>query len=102
MIDLLRISRQENESLTSTLADLRARAASPERKNDLSAQEQELARVIEEAASLSQSASRMPGASDFWTQERMQRILGLGGSSLSEGFGGTNPLTGLGGSSRAL
>ena len=106
-INLLRISKQENESLTSMLADLRARAASPEKRSELSAEKQELARVMDEVAASAPGGTRLPALSDFWTPERLQRILAVGGSSPSEGFGGTNPVTGLGltgfgGSSRAI
>jgi len=90
MIDQLRISKEENESLTSMLADLRERAASSEKNAELTAGEREIARAMEEAAPTVPAQPHVPGASDFWTQRRIERILGLGGSSPSGGFDGSS------------
>ena len=90
MIDRLRISKQENTSLTSMLVDLRERAASPEKKDDLTVAERELARAMEEGASNAPAQSSVRGASDFWTQQRIERIFGVGGTSPSSGFGGSS------------
>ena len=90
MVDLLRVSKQENESLTSKLSDLRQRAVDAEEQNNLSQNERDLAQVLEAAASNAPIHSRIPGRSDFWTQQRIERILGIGGSSPTNGFGGSS------------
>lgn len=90
MIDLLRISKQENESLTSMLADLRQRAASAEEKETLTHEERELAQVMNDAAASAPSQSRPPGPNEFWTQERIEKILGVGGTSPAGEFGGSS------------
>lgn len=89
MIDLLRISKQENESLTSMLADLRERASS-EKQRELSAGEREIAQAMDAAAANSPMQTRTPASSDFWTQQRIERVLGIGGSSPANGFGGSS------------
>jgi hypothetical protein len=85
MIDLLRISKQENESLTAMLADLRQRAAAPEGNATLSNEERDLARILKAAESTPRSAQ-----SNAWSQQRLERILGFGNSSPAGGFGGSS------------
>ncbi|MGZ5002641.1 MAG: DUF4912 domain-containing protein [Chthoniobacterales bacterium] len=84
MIDLLRISKQENESLTAMLADLRERAQSPESR--LSEEQRDLAQILENA----DSGPRTPSRSTGWTQQRLEGILGFGNSSPTGGFGGSS------------
>jgi hypothetical protein len=95
MIDLLRISKQENESLTTMLASLRERATTGEQQSSLTAPQRELAQVIETVAQSAQqtTGARTPG----WTQQKLERILGLGpATSPSGGFSGTSPTSGFG------
>jgi hypothetical protein len=84
MIDLLRVSKRENESLTAMLADLRTRASDPQ--NRLSDQERDLAQILQDADSGPRSADQSRG----WTQQRLERILGFGGSSPAGAFGGSS------------
>lgn len=90
MIDLLRISKQENESLLSMLANLRGRAASPG-DAQLNAGEREVAEAMHLAdADPAEREKTATGSPDFWTQEKLERILGFGTSSPTEGFGGSS------------
>lgn len=86
MIDRLRVSQQENESLVSMLTELRKRAADKDEQSKLDQSQRELAQAMEAAA----SSSSLPSRSDFWNKPRIERILGLGGSSPAGGFGGNS------------
>lgn len=86
MIDLLRISKQENESLTAMLADLRQRAQSSQSSAQLSDEQRDLAQILESAG----SASRSPARPSAWTQQRLERVLGFGSTSPAGGFGGSS------------
>ena len=92
MIDLLRISKQENESLTSMLSDLRTRFARAESAAELTIDERELARVLNEAAASLPEKSAAPAAADFWTQRRVEQLLGIGGATSpgNQSFGGSS------------
>lgn len=88
MIDLLRISKQENESLTAMLSDLRQRSAEPSQASpSLTPDQRELAQVVETVAAANppDSADAQP---NFWTRPQLERILGFGSSSPTSGFGG--------------
>ncbi len=91
MIDALRISKQENESLTAMLRDLRARAAAPETSAALTAEQRDLARVLASAPSAAPgAASQASDPAVVWTQRRLERIAAFGPSSLESGFGGSS------------
>ena len=89
MIDLLRISKQENESLTAMLAELRERAISPDTHSPLSAGERELVHAIDEAAADAPQPAVSPWPNEQWRQQQLERILGFGASSPTSGFGGS-------------
>jgi hypothetical protein len=90
MIDALRVVKEENQTLTAMLADLRARATTAERKA-VTAQQHEVARALE-AAVLAQprSESSSRDSTDLWAHHRLDRVLGFGNASLSRGFGGSS------------
>lgn len=92
MIDALRISKPENESLTAMLRDLRTRAAAPETDGGLTLQQRELARVLEDSPQFRPAEADFPSGDPAmgWTQQRLERILGLGLSSPGGGFGGSS------------
>ena len=85
MVDLLRVSKQENESLTAMLSDLRQRAATPETRNTLSDEQRDLAEILRRS-----QTERRPSQPMAWTQQRLERILGFGNSSPTGGFGGSS------------
>ena len=67
MINLLRVSKQENESLTAMLADLRQRASNPE--NWLSDEERDLAQILDQADAGPRSPSRrQAGRNNAWSE----------------------------------
>ncbi len=86
MIDLLRVSKQENQSLTTMLADLRQRATTPETGQPLSEEQRDLANILR-SAEVTPRQSQRPMA---WTQQRLERVLGFGNTSPSGGFGGSS------------
>lgn len=91
MIDALRISKQENESLTAMLRDLRERAAAADTNGTLTAEQRELARVLESAHSAAPKAdSRSSDPASVWTQRRLERTPAFGPSSPEGGFGGSS------------
>lgn len=89
MIDLLQVTKRENETLTSMLANLRERVTSPEARENLPPQQAELARVVEtlRPPGDTTAASRPP---EPRLQQKLERILGFGGSSPTGGFGGSS------------
>ena len=92
MIDLFRVAKHENASLTSMLADLRERATSDEPGTSISEEEREIVRAIDEAATES-AAERAGGETeDLLIQQNLERILGFGrtGGSPEGGFGGSS------------
>ena len=86
MIDLLRVSKQENESLIAMLADLRQRVSAPESKQSVNVEQRDLAEILQRA----ETNPLSPRRSMAWTQQRLERILGFGNSSPSGGFGGSS------------
>ena len=90
MIDLFRISKHENASLTAMLSDLRERAASESGSSAMTEEEREIVRAIDDAAAESRDARGQTGAPDLWVQQNLERILGFGrsGTSPHGGFGG--------------
>lgn len=90
MVDLLQVTKHENETLTAMLADLSERVTSAKRAS-LTPEQRELARVVEIARSTADTsaATRAPNPR---LQQKLERILGFGSSS--------SPTSGFGGSSR--
>ena len=88
MVDLLQATKHENATLTAMLADLRERMTSAEQAS-LSPEQRELARVVEtvRATTHASAATRSPNPR---LQQKLERILGFGGSSPSSGFGGSS------------
>ena len=91
MIDLFRVSKHENESLTAMLADLRERARSEVASPTLTAEEREIVRAIDDAVAqaLPPGRSSTGETPDLWVQQNLQRILGFGARTTSPdgGFG---------------
>jgi len=91
MVDLLRISKQENESLLGMLAELRERAALASERARLSAEEGELVHALTAAEVQASSSERTQEASGHvWSRKKIERILGFGNSSPQGGFGGSS------------
>ena len=91
MIDMFRVSKHENESLTAMLSDLRARAASDVGSAAMTDEEREIVQAIDDAVAQSSSAATSAGETpDLWVQQNLQRILGFGARTTSPegGFGG--------------
>ncbi|MGI8438194.1 MAG: DUF4912 domain-containing protein [Chthoniobacterales bacterium] len=86
MIDASRRSVAE-QSLTDTLAELRARSEKTAPNESLNESERALAEVIKEAAGRTRPSSP---ARDLWAQHRLEQVSGFGNSSLSGGFGGSS------------
>ncbi len=86
MIDLLRISKQENQSLTAMLTDLRQRVNTPESGFSLNEEQRALADILRSA----EVTPRQPQPPMAWTQQRLERVLGFGNTSPSGGFGGSS------------
>jgi len=89
MIDALDVAREENESLTAMLAELRQRVTSAA-DDSLSSQQRDLVRAIEQEAASEPLDSRDAGSPDLWAHHKLESILGFGNSSLSRGFGGSS------------
>lgn len=88
MIDALRISKQENASLTAMLRELQKKAAAS--NGALTAEQGEIARVLESAQSNEAEAnSQSKTPVTIWTQ-RLGGIPGFTSSSPSGGFGGSS------------
>ena len=92
MIDLFRVSKHENASLTAMLADLRERAASETMAGGITEEEREIVRAIDEAAAQRGAEITQGEAPDLWVQQNLERILGFGhsGGSPEGGFGGSS------------
>ncbi|HEX8679352.1 MAG TPA: hypothetical protein VF683_05310, partial [Chthoniobacterales bacterium] len=92
MVDLLRIYKQENESLTAMLNELRQRESpSTADPSQSTPEQQNLAREIE--AVTAQQSPPTPAASsspDLWARQNLGRTIGLGGPSSGGGFGGSS------------
>ena len=88
MVDLLRVSKQEKESLMTLLGELRQQAKAPEADSRLTPQQRELAQVLESAATPAPAVG--PAAGVTWSRQRLERVLGFGATSPSEGFGGSS------------
>ena len=90
MIDLFRVSKHENASLTAMLSDLRERATTESGASAMTDEEREIARAIDEAVADSGSAGTRTDSPDLWVQQNLERILGFGrsGTSPERGFGG--------------
>jgi len=91
MIDALRVSKQENTSLTAMLRDLRDlrdRAVASESNGALTGEERELALVLELVAPAAKSRSKDPAIP--WTRQKLERVMGLGSTSPEGGFGGSS------------
>ena len=90
MIDLFRVSKHENESLTAMLADLRERARAPTGSAMMTEEEREIVRAIDDAVAESGRDETQTETPDLWVQQNLERILGFGGSGTSPegGFGG--------------
>lgn len=90
MIDLLRVAKHENASLTAMLAELRARASSESGSTAITEQEREIVHALDEAAAHSRGGTKQEDAPDLWKQQNLERILGFGrtGTSPQGGFAG--------------
>ncbi|MEO5720145.1 MAG: DUF4912 domain-containing protein [Chthoniobacterales bacterium] len=91
MLNATRDNMETNHSLTSTLSQLRQRAAAAPADESMSAQQREIIRAIEEAAAR-HPAPPIPSTPtpDLWAHHRLERIFGFGNSSLNDGFGGSS------------
>jgi hypothetical protein len=90
IVDLLQVTKQENVTLTTMLADLCERVGAAESAN-LTSEQRELARAVETARATAEAsaAARSPNPR---LQQKLERILGFGSSS--------SPMGGFSGSSR--
>jgi hypothetical protein len=93
MIDMLRIAKRDSGSLTEMLQELREQVEAADESQPLSNEQREIASALEAAGAFEvpQNGTTPP---DLWVQQKLERVLGFGGTSPAEGFGG------LGGSSR--
>ena len=93
MIDLFRVSKHENASLTSMLADLRERASAPPASAAITEEEREIVRAIDDAVASAglPAQSEQTERPDLWVQQGLERILGFGrsGTSPQGGFAGS-------------
>lgn len=91
MVDLLRIYKQENESLTAMLKDFREQDAPNGTSPTRTSEQQELARVIDEAATRQPApAPSTPSSPNLWSRQKLADAIGLGHSSPAGGFGGSS------------
>ncbi len=92
MIDLFRVSKHENASLTAMLTDLRERAASETGSSAMTNEEREIVRAIDDAVAEAAPESTDTDAPDLWVQQNLEKILGFGrsGASPTGGFGGSS------------
>ncbi|MBA3761918.1 MAG: DUF4912 domain-containing protein [Chthoniobacterales bacterium] len=90
--DALRVSKQENVSLTAMLAELRERARSAETSSGLTAEQRELASVLDDVQASAAASSGHDGAraKTAWTQRRLEEMLGFAPSSPAGGFTGSS------------
>jgi hypothetical protein len=98
MIDMLRIAKQDAGSLTEMLGTLREEVQSPDESATSPDERRELARVLESAGAFDVPPNA-PSGPDLWIQQKLERVLGFGGTSPSDGFGNANGSS-FGGSSR--
>lgn len=92
MLDVLRVSRQDSESLTEMLTSLRERADSDEPGN-FTVHQRELVETIDQFIAHGPSpAADDATATVVWTQEQRERLLGFRSSSLPGGYGGSSKL----------
>ncbi len=90
MIDMLRSSRPEDAPLITKLADVRERARR-DGAEMLAPKERELADAVRQAeASQPPPSAAEPNARNIWSRGRLERILGFGATSPSDGFGGSS------------
>ncbi len=90
MLDLLRVSKQESESLTTMLAALRERAGS-DSAGDFHAGQRELVETIDELiAHAPPAVAESADTAAIWTRERLERVLGFSLSSTQGGLGGSS------------
>lgn len=91
MIDMLRHSRRDDAPLVTQLAEVRERAAAEEPPVSLPAEEQELARAVQQVeATMTTPDTARANATELWKRQRLERILGFGATSPDEGFGGSS------------
>lgn len=90
MIDVFRVSKHETESLASMLLELRERAAIRKQNVTFTLEERELVRVMNEAAAHRPPAPDSAPAPDLWVRYGLDRVLGFGGASPTDGFGGSS------------
>lgn len=90
MIDLARVAKHENASLTAMLSDLRQRAASESGSSNMTQEEREIVQAIDDAVAESAADPAQTEAPDLWVQQNLEKILGFGRSvtSPASGFGG--------------
>lgn len=90
MIDLFRVSKHENQSLTAMLSDLRERAGSETTSSTVTEEEREIVRAIDDAVAQSGGDPSSFETPDLWAQQGLERILGFGARTTSPdgGFGG--------------
>jgi hypothetical protein len=92
MVDLLRVYKQENESLTAMLNDLRQReSARAGGSSNSTPQQQDLARAI--AAATTQEPAPKPSASsspDLWQRQNLGNTIDRSPFSPGGGFGGSS------------
>ena len=89
MIDMFRVSKHENESLTDMLAALRERAASDVGSAAMTEEEREIVRAIDDAVAQSPQPPAAAESPDLWVQQNLQRILGFGARTTSPEAGFT-------------
>ena len=89
MIDALRVVKEENQSLTAMLSDLRTRAATAEQEA-VTEQEHEVAQALEAAVSAQPSSESSSQPADLWAHHKLEAVPGFGNASLSRAFGGSS------------
>lgn len=88
LLDATRSIQEKDHSLTETLSDLRQRAA--EVNATFTAQQREVIQALDEAAARQPAPSTAAAKPDLWAQHSLEKILGFGNTSLSDGFGGSS------------
>lgn len=89
MLDQIRVAKHESRSLTSMLADLRARA-SPEQSETFTPDEHEFVRAMNAASATPRHLPDNTGTPDLWVGQNLERVLGFGATSPASGFGGSS------------
>ncbi len=90
MVDLLRVTKAENGSLTGLLGSLREQAAAADAESPLTPEQRELARAMEDAGVWPDVDAGESAQPDLWEHQKLERVLGFGTSSPTEGFGGSS------------